>query len=88
MSTVNVNEKKTCPRCKLPALEVDNALNALSHDGKEYICSVCGQIEGFESIGAVHFAEGLKVGQRRAQAALYGLDEKGNPKIPREEMKK
>jgi len=32
---------------------------------------------------APHLAYGLKVGQKRAQAALYGLDEHGEPKLPK-----
>lgn len=76
-----MTDEKLCPRCKLPALHEDNALNALSHDGKTMICTTCGQIESYEK-SAPHLAEGLKVGQRRSQAALYGLDESGNPKLP------
>lgn len=60
------------------------ALNAISHDGKTKICSICGQIESLEKMGAIGQAEGLRIGQRRSQAALYGLDEKGNPKLPKE----
>jgi len=60
----------------------DSALNAVSHDGKTEICSMCGQIESLEKI-APDRAYGLKVSQKRMQAAKYGLDEKGNPKLPK-----
>ena len=73
---------KLCPRCKLPKLHEDDALDARSHDGKTVICTLCGQIESYEKF-APHLAQGLKVGQRREQAARYGLDEHGNPKLPR-----
>lgn len=68
-------------------MEEDDALNALSHDGKTVICSLCGQIESLEKFDPVR-AHYLRVGQRRTQAALYGLDEKGNPKLPKEEEEK
>jgi hypothetical protein len=74
---------KICPRCKLPELQDNDALNALSHDGKTYVCSTCGQIESLEKFDPAR-AYGLKLGQRRAQAALYGLDKKHNPKLPKE----
>lgn len=73
---------KLCPRCKLPTLEEEEVLNCLSHDGKTYICRMCGQIESFEKLCPSR-AYGLKIGQRRAQAALYGLDENRNPKLPK-----
>lgn len=73
---------RLCPWCKLPALEDDPALNAVSHDGKTEICSMCGQIESLERFDPMR-AEGLRLGQRRAQAALYGLDKNRNPKLPR-----
>ena len=75
--------KKNCPRCHLPEMNEDDTLNALSHDGKTYICTTCGQIESLERFSPDR-AEGLRIGQRRTQAALYGLDEKGNPKLPPE----
>jgi len=59
----------------------DPALNAISLDGKSEICSMCGQIETLEKL-APDRAYALKVGQRRMQAAKYGLDEKGDPKLP------
>ena len=74
---------KNCPRCHLPAMEDDDALNARSHDGTMYICSQCGKIESLKTLDPMR-AHYLEIGQRRAQAALYGLDEKGNPKIPKE----
>jgi hypothetical protein len=61
----------------------DDVLNALSHDGKTVICTTCGQIESYEAMGLFDMVYGLKTGQRRSQAALYGLDEKGNPKLPK-----
>ena len=72
---------KLCPRCKLEMSE-NPALNAVSHDGKTEICTLCGQIESLEKF-ATDRAYGLKVGQKRMQAAKYGLDEKGEPKLPR-----
>lgn len=60
----------------------DEVLNALSHDGKTVICSTCGRIESLERMGAMGQAEGLKIGQRRTQAAIYGLDKDGKPKLP------
>lgn len=75
---------KNCPRCHLPELEDDDVLNALSHDGKTYVCSTCGKIESFEKLGLDAKAYGLKLAQRRSQAALYGLDENRNPKLPKE----
>ena len=77
-----VSSRKLCPKCKLP-MEQDDVLNALSHNGKTVICSICGQIESFEKFDSAR-AEGLKIGQRRAQAAIYGLDQNGNPKVPKE----
>lgn len=74
---------KLCPRCKLEMNE-DDALNALSHDGQQIICTLCAKIEGLEMF-APDRAYGLKIGLRRMQAAKYGLDEKGNPKLPKEE---
>jgi len=65
-------------------MEDEDALNALSHDGKTVICPTCGQIESYEKF-APDLAEGLKIGQKRLQAALYGLDEKRQPKLPKEE---
>jgi len=76
-----VKERRLCPRCFVNVLEKDDALNALSHDGKTVICSQCGQIESFEKLDPDR-AYGLKIGLRRAQAALYGLDENRNPKLP------
>jgi len=39
---------KVCPRCKRNCLEDQKVLNSLSHiDNKTYICSVCGQMEGY-----------------------------------------
>ena len=73
---------KKCPRCKIVDINDDDALNALSHDGKTYVCSTCGQIESLERLDPVR-AEGLKVGLRRAQAAVFGLDKNNNPKIPK-----
>ena len=70
-----------CPRCKLLTLQDNPALNALSHDGKTQICTTCAQIESFEKT-VPHIAEGLKVGLRRTQAAVFGLDKDGNPKLP------
>jgi len=48
------------------------------------ICSTCGQIESLETLDPMR-AHYLKVGLRRAQAAMYGLDENGNPKLPKDE---
>ena len=73
---------KRCPRCKMDTMEDDDVLNALSHDGKTYICSTCGRIESLERFRP-DLAEGLKIAQRRAQAAIFGIDEKGNPKLPK-----
>ena len=72
---------KLCPRCKLP-MEDDDVLNALSHDGKTVICSMCGQIESYKTLCPMR-AEGLLIAQKRVQAAYYGLDKKGNPKLPK-----
>ena len=72
-----------CPRCKLLTLQDNSVLNALSHDGKTQICNVCAQIESFEKT-APHLAEELKVGLRRIQAAVFGLDKNGNPKLPKD----
>jgi hypothetical protein len=58
----------------------DDALNALSHDGKTAICSTCGQIESYEKF-APDLAEGLRIGQKRSQAAIYGLNSKGEPNL-------
>jgi hypothetical protein len=74
---------KLCPRCKLATLEDNDALNAVSHDGKTIVCATCGLIESLEKFDPAR-AEGLKLGQRRAQAAMYGLDKKRNPKLPKE----
>lgn len=71
---------KLCPRCRLE-MKDDPVLNAVSHDGKTEICSLCGLIESLEKL-APDRAYGLKVGQKRMQAAIYGLDEKGEPKLP------
>jgi len=72
---------KLCPRCKLE-MEDDDALNAISHDGKTVICSICGQIESLEAFDPAR-AYGLKMAQRQAQAAKYGLDKDRNPKLPK-----
>jgi len=64
-------------------MNIDDALNALSHDGKTIICTTCGQIESLEKLGAHAQAYGLKINQRRIQAAIYGLDKNGNPKLPK-----
>ncbi|MCJ7631752.1 hypothetical protein MUP77_05060 [Candidatus Bathyarchaeota archaeon] len=72
---------KLCPRCKL-GMSDDKALNALSHDGKNEVCSICGQIESLEGLGLFGQAEGLRVSQQQAQAAHYGLDKNGKPKTP------
>ena len=82
-TTGGVDKKKICPQCHLPELAEDPAQNALSHDGKTMICSTCGLIESLDKF-APDRAYGLRVGQRRTQAALYGLDEMGNPKLPKE----
>jgi hypothetical protein len=76
-------KKKLCQRCKVFPLDYNPAMNAVSHDGKTMICTNCGQIESFEKLDPVR-AEGLKVGLRRTQAALYGLDENGDPKLPKD----
>ena len=72
---------KLCPRCYLP-MPSEDVLNCLSHDGKTVICSTCGQIESLEKLYPAR-AEGLRIGQIRAQAAIYGLDKNGNPKLPK-----
>lgn len=72
---------KLCPRCRLTMNE-DPALNARSHKGNVEICTTCAQIEGYRGAGLIGLAEGLEVGQRRVQAALYGLDKDGQPKLP------
>ena len=72
-----------CPRCKLLTLQDNLALNVLSLDGKTQICTTCGQIESFEKF-APDRAEGLKIGLRRTQAAVFGLDKNGNPKLPKD----
>jgi len=74
--------KGLCPKCKLP-MNKDDALNALSHDGKTVICSMCGQIEGLEKIDPLH-VEGLKTVQRQLQAIRYGCDKNGQPKLPKD----
>jgi len=71
---------RLCPRCKLPMPNSD-VLNAISHDGKTIICTTCGQIESLEKF-APERAEGLRIAQKRAQAAMYGLDKDGEPKLP------
>ncbi len=71
---------KLCPHCKVFDIQDDDGLNALSHDGKSYICNQCAQIESLEPMG---MAEGLKIAIRRAQAAKYGLDKDHNPKVPK-----
>jgi len=78
--------QKICPKCYLPSLNDDNVFNALSHDGKTYICSDCGQIQSLEKLDPMR-AEGLKLGQRQAQVALYGLDKDHNPNLPPNETK-
>jgi len=72
-----------CPRCKLFTLQDNPALNALSLDGKTQICNTCAQIETLEKT-APCIAEGLKIGLRRTQAAVFGLDKDGNPKLPKD----
>ena len=74
---------KLCPRCKLE-MNDDPALNARSHKENIEVCTMCGQIESLEAVGAYAQAYGLKTNQRRVQAAIYGLDEKGNPKLPKD----
>jgi len=76
-----MSETKLCPRCYLP-MPSDDAFNALSHNGKTVICSMCGQIESLEKFDPLR-AYYLKIGQKRAQAALYGLDKNRNPKLPK-----
>lgn len=66
----------------------DSALNARSHKDDTEICTTCGQIESYKAMGLTAKAEGLIVGQRRSQAALYGLDGDGQPKLPPVEVKK
>jgi hypothetical protein len=73
---------KICPKCFLPQLLDEEVLNSLSHDGKNYICPHCGQIESLEKLDPLR-AHYLKVGMKRAQAAQYGLDGFGEPKLPR-----
>jgi len=75
---------KICPRCKLD-MNVNSALNALSHDGKTEICTMCGQIESLEKLGAYANVEGLRIQQRRLQGVKYGVDKNGDPKLPKEE---
>ena len=72
---------RLCPKCKLPMSD-NPALNARSHKEDKEICSECGMIEGYEAMGLSDRAYGLKVAQLRAQAAMYGLDEHGNPRLP------
>ena len=72
-----------CPRCKLMTLNDNPALNAVSLDGKTQICTTCGQIESLEKF-APDRAEGLKIGLRRTQAAVFGIDKNGNPKLPKD----
>jgi len=83
MGRGDYKDERLCPRCFLPMPD-DDVLCAQSHDGKMVICSICGQIESFEKFDFAR-AEGLKMGQRHAQAARYGLDEHGNPKLPKRE---
>lgn len=71
---------KLCPRCKLE-MNDDPALNARSHKDNSEICTLCGKIESLEKF-APDKAYGLRTGQRQMQAAKYGLDENGNPKLP------
>ena len=72
---------KTCPRCFLETLHDEDVLNAVSHDGKEVICSTCGRIESLERLNPA-LAMALKMGQRQVQAARYGLDKNRNPRLP------
>lgn len=72
---------KLCPRCRL-AMNEDSALNARSHKDDTEICTTCGLIEGYRGAGLIGKAEGLEISQRRVQAALYGLDKHGQPKLP------
>jgi hypothetical protein len=73
---------KTCPRCFLPQLQDEEVLNSLAHDGSGYICIQCGQIESLTTLDPFR-AHYLKVGLKRAQAGLYGLNEFGDPNLPR-----
>ena len=73
---------KLCPRCKLPTLYDEEVMNCLSHDGKTYICQMCGKIESLRRISPSS-AYGLKLSQRQAQAAMYGLDKDRNPNLPK-----
>ena len=83
--------KKICPKCFLPAptssINENDVMNSLSHDGKTYICSQCGQIESMGGIYGEAAVYGQILGQRRAQAALYGLI-KGEPNVPRVKLEK
>lgn len=72
---------RLCPRCFLE-MPNEDVLCSLSHDAKTVICTTCGQIESLERF-APDLAEGLRIGQKRTQAAMYGLDEDGNPKLPK-----
>jgi hypothetical protein len=73
--------ERICPRCFLP-MNKDDVMNSLSHDNKIYICNQCGQIESMKGILGPDSVYGLELGQRRIQAALYGLNKNRDPNTP------
>lgn len=77
--------KRICPKCFLPAptapIFEDDVMNSLSHNIEVYICGQCGQMESMAGIYGEAAVYGMKLGQERAQAALYGLV-KGRPNTP------
>lgn len=72
---------RLCPRCFLQMAEED-VLNSLSHDGKTIVCSQCGHIESMSKLSP-DSVYGLKLGQRRAQAAMWGLNKNRDPNLPK-----
>lgn len=66
-------------------MNADDVMNSMSHDGKTVICSQCGQIESLQTLSP-DTVYGLKLGQRRAQAGMWGLDKNRDPKLPKIEV--
>ena len=77
-----ITDLRLCPRCFLP-MNPDDVMNSLSHDSKSIICNDCGKMESMRGICGTESVYGLEIGQRRAQAAMWGLNKKRDPDLPK-----
>lgn len=75
-----MNENEALDSLLAQAKTLEEFLKRL-RDGKTVVCSMCTQIERLRGLYPAK-AEELIIAQRRVQEAYYGVDEKGQPKLP------